>query len=189
MVDDLANPALGVNMNSREEKQTSHVKVAAASLIGTAIEWYDFFLYGTAAALIFNKLFFPTFDPMIGTLLAFATYAVGFVARPVGGLVFGHYGDKIGRKTMLYLTLLIMGTATVLIGFLPTYETLGIWGHCCSLLAAWFRASAWVASGAAPSCWRWSMRPGTDVDFMAAGRKSVLRWGSYSGRWCSQSFP
>jgi len=114
-------------MNSRDEKQTSHVKVATASLIGTAIEWYDFFLYGTAAALIFNKLFFPTFDPMIGTLLAFATYAVGFVARPVGGLVFGHYGDKIGRKTMLYLTLLIMGTATVLIGFLPTYETLGIW--------------------------------------------------------------
>ena len=91
-----------------EAKQSSHVKVAAASLIGTAIEWYDFFLYGTAAALIFNKLFFPTFDPMVGTLLAFATYALGFVARPLGGLVFGHYGDRIGRKTMLYLTLLIM---------------------------------------------------------------------------------
>jgi len=107
--------------------QTSHVKVATASLIGTAIEWYDFFLYGTAAALIFNKLFFPTFDPMVGTLLAFATYALGFVARPLGGLVFGHYGDKIGRKTMLYLTLLLMGTATAIIGILPTYETLGVW--------------------------------------------------------------
>ena len=110
-----------------QEGQTSHVKVATASLIGTAIEWYDFFLYGTAAALIFNKLFFPTFDPMVGTLLAFATYALGFVARPLGGLVFGHYGDKIGRKTMLYLTLLIMGTATAIIGILPTYETLGVW--------------------------------------------------------------
>jgi metabolite-proton symporter len=108
-------------------KQSSHVKVATASLIGTAIEWYDFFLYGTAAALVFNKLFFPTFDPMVGTLLAFATYALGFVARPLGGFVFGHYGDKIGRKTMLYLTLLIMGVATAIIGLLPTYETLGIW--------------------------------------------------------------
>jgi metabolite-proton symporter len=110
-----------------ESKQPSHVTVATASLIGTAIEWYDFFLYGTAAALIFNKLFFPTFDPMMGTLLAFATYALGFVARPLGGLVFGHYGDKIGRKTMLYLTLLIMGAATAVIGILPTYETAGIW--------------------------------------------------------------
>jgi len=105
----------------------SHVTVATASLIGTAIEWYDFFLYGTAAALIFNKLFFPTFDPMIGTLLAFATYALGFIARPLGGLVFGHYGDKIGRKTMLYLTLLIMGVATAVIGLLPTYEQAGVW--------------------------------------------------------------
>jgi metabolite-proton symporter len=112
---------------SGQQGQTSHVKVATASLIGTAIEWYDFFLYGTAAALIFNKLFFPTFDPMVGTLLAFATYALGFVARPLGGLVFGHYGDKIGRKTMLYLTLLLMGTATAFIGILPTYETLGVW--------------------------------------------------------------
>jgi MFS transporter, MHS family, shikimate and dehydroshikimate transport protein len=114
-------------MIDQQKAPTSHVKVATASLIGTAIEWYDFFLYGTAAALIFNKLFFPTFDPMVGTLLAFATYALGFVARPLGGLVFGHYGDKIGRKTMLYLTLLIMGTATAVIGILPTYETLGVW--------------------------------------------------------------
>jgi metabolite-proton symporter len=108
-------------------KPNSHVKVATASLIGTAIEWYDFFLYGTAAALIFNKLFFPTFDPWVGTLLAFATYALGFVARPLGGIVFGHYGDTIGRKTMLYLTLLIMGVATAVIGLLPTYETAGTW--------------------------------------------------------------
>ncbi len=104
-----------------------HVKVAFASLVGTAIEWYDFFLYGTAAALVFNKLFFPQYDPMVGTIVAFATFAIGFIARPFGGMVFGHYGDRIGRKTMLYLTLLIMGIGTTLVGVLPTYESIGLW--------------------------------------------------------------
>ena len=102
-------------------------KVALASFIGTAIEWYDYFLYGTAAALVFNQLFFPEFSPLAGTLASFATFAVGFFARPVGGVVFGHFGDRIGRKTMLVLTLLIMGVATFLIGLLPTYETIGVW--------------------------------------------------------------
>jgi len=102
-------------------------RVIAASLIGTSLEWYDFFLYGTAAALVFNKLFFPSFDPSVGTLLAFATAAVGFVARPLGGIVFGHFGDRSGRKMVLVVTLLIMGGATFLIGLLPTYETIGIW--------------------------------------------------------------
>ena len=83
--------------------------IAFASLIGTTIEWYDFFLYNTAAALVFNKLFFPTFDPLAGTMAAFGTYAVGFAARPIGGIVIGHYGDKLGRKSMLVLTLVIMG--------------------------------------------------------------------------------
>lgn len=106
---------------------TSITKVAVASFIGTAIEWYDFFLYGTAAALIFNKLFFPTFDPLSGTLAAFGTYTVGFVARPLGGAIFGHYGDTIGRKTMLSLTLLLMGIATFCVGLLPTYNTIGVW--------------------------------------------------------------
>jgi metabolite-proton symporter len=96
-------------------------------MIGTTIEWYDFFLYGSAAALVFNKLFFPSYDPMIGTLLAFGTYAVGFVARPVGGIVFGHYGDRIGRKRLLMLSLILMGVATVLIGLLPTYAQIGVW--------------------------------------------------------------
>ncbi len=106
---------------------TSSIRqVAAASFIGTTIEWYDFFLYGTAAALVFNRLFFPTFDPLAGTLLAFATYAVGFLARPVGGIVIGHYGDRIGRKSMLVLTLLIMGIATFVIGLLPPYSSIGI---------------------------------------------------------------
>jgi metabolite-proton symporter len=108
-------------------ERTPIKQVAFASMIGTTIEWYDFFLYGTAAALVFNQLFFPTFEPLAGTLAAFGTYAVGFFARPVGGIVAGHYGDKIGRKAMLVLTLMVMGVATVLIGLLPTYESIGIW--------------------------------------------------------------
>jgi MFS family permease len=102
-------------------------KVAFASLIGTSIEWYDFFLYGTAAALVFPKLFFPKFDPLVGTLLAFSTYTIGFIARPFAGVVFGHFGDRIGRKQMLYITLLFMGVSSTIIGLLPTYSQVGIW--------------------------------------------------------------
>jgi len=101
--------------------------VVAASLIGTTVEWYDFFLYGSAAALVFNKLFFPQYEPLTGTLLAFTTYALGFVARPVGGIVFGHYGDRIGRKRLLMLSLVLMGLATTMIGLLPTHAQIGIW--------------------------------------------------------------
>ncbi len=107
--------------------QSSVRRVIVASLIGTSLEWYDFFIYGTAAALVFNKLFFPSFEPLVGTLLAFATYAVGFVARPVGGVIFGHYGDKLGRKNVLVATLLLMGIATFAIGLLPTHATIGVW--------------------------------------------------------------
>ena len=102
-------------------------RVIIASLIGTSLEWYDFFIYGTAAALVFNKLFFPSFEPLVGTLLAFATFAVGFIARPVGGVIFGHYGDKLGRKNVLVVTLLLMGSATFAIGLLPTHATIGVW--------------------------------------------------------------
>ncbi len=102
------------------------VKVVFASLIGTAVEWYDFFLYGSAAALVFGTLFFPSADPVTGTLLAFGTYALGFVARPLGGVVFGHFGDRVGRKRMLVVSLLMMGLATVAIGLLPTYATIGV---------------------------------------------------------------
>ncbi|MEV7983554.1 MFS transporter [Streptomyces sp. NPDC086519] len=100
-------------------------RIVAASLVGTTIEWYDFFLYGSAAALVFNKLFFPDSDPLVGTLLAFLTYAVGFAARPLGALVFGHYGDRLGRKRLLVLSLLLMGGATFAIGLLPTHATVG----------------------------------------------------------------
>ncbi|MBI3865395.1 MAG: MHS family MFS transporter [Planctomycetia bacterium] len=101
-------------------------RVVLASFIGTTIEWYDFFLYGTAAALVFNRLFFPKLDPLAGTMAAFATYAVGFFARPLGGVVFGHFGDRLGRKSMLVTTLSLMGLATFLIGVLPTYEQIGM---------------------------------------------------------------
>ncbi|MEK0099835.1 MFS transporter [Streptomyces sp. A475] len=101
-------------------------RIVAASLIGTTIEWYDFFLYGSAAALVFNKLFFPNTEPLVGTLLSFLTYAVGVAARPIGALVFGHFGDKLGRKKLLVLSLLMMGGATFAIGLLPTYGTVGL---------------------------------------------------------------
>ena len=106
--------------------KTSIGKVVFASLIGTAVEWYDFFLYGSAAALVFGALFFPESDPVTGTLLAFGTYALGFVARPLGGVVFGHFGDRVGRKKMLVVALMMMGIATFAIGLLPTYATIGL---------------------------------------------------------------
>lgn len=104
-----------------------HRKVAIASFIGTTIEWYDFYLYGTAAALVFPALFFPTFDPLYGTIAAFTTYAAGFIARPLGSAVFGHFGDKIGRKSMLMVSLIVMGIATFLMGLLPNYQSIGIY--------------------------------------------------------------
>jgi len=106
-------------------RQSSIVKVAVASLIGTSIEWYDFFIYGSAAALVFPTLFFPKSDAFVGLLASYAIFWIGFLGRPIGGLIFGHYGDKLGRKTMLVLTLVIMGTATFLIGVLPTYNQVG----------------------------------------------------------------
>src|SRR5215469_9598634 len=101
--------------------------VMLSSVIGTTVEWYDFLLYGTAAALLFNKLFFPAFDPLVGTIAALASFAAGFIARPLGGAIFGHFGDQLGRKTMLTITMFMMGGATFVIGLLPTYAQVGIW--------------------------------------------------------------
>lgn len=114
-------------MNTPASSPPSVRQVVAASFVGTMIEWYDFFLYGTAAALIFNEVFFPNSDPSVGTIQALATYSVGFFARPIGGVVFAHFGDRIGRKSMLVITLMLMGMATFLIGLLPTYSQAGIW--------------------------------------------------------------
>jgi metabolite-proton symporter len=112
--------------DGEQRHHTSIRQVALASFVGTAIEWYDFFIYGTAAALLFPRLFFPAFSPVTATLASFATFGVGFFARPVGGVVFGHFGDRVGRKSMLVITLLLMGVATFLIGLLPTFSYAGI---------------------------------------------------------------
>ncbi len=112
---------------SDQPAATNMRSVVLASSIGTIIEWYDFLIYATAAALVFNKLFFPTADPAVGTLAALGSYAVGFFARPLGGALFGHFGDRIGRKSMLMITMFVMGFGTFSIGLLPTYDSIGIW--------------------------------------------------------------
>jgi len=109
-------------------RRSSIGQVVGASFVGTALEWYDYFIYGTAAALVFPELFFPEFSSLAATLASFATFAVGFFVRPLGAVFFGHYGDKVGRKAVLVITLLVMGIATFLIGLLPTFETIGIMG-------------------------------------------------------------
>lgn len=123
-----------INAGELDVRMTSNVWAAAATIVGTTIEWYDFFIFGTASALIFNKVFFPSFDPLVGTLVAFATFSVGLFARPVGAIIFGHFGDRLGRKKMLVISLLMMGLPTTLIGILPTYEQIGISAAICLVL-------------------------------------------------------
>ncbi|HUE18130.1 MAG TPA: MFS transporter [Stellaceae bacterium] len=115
--------------NYSDAEHKAHLRRAViASTVGTTIEWYDFFIYGTAAGLVFGKLYFPNSDALTATLAAFGTYFIGFIGRPIGAAIFGHYGDRIGRKATLIATLLCMGIATFLIAFVPTYESIGIWG-------------------------------------------------------------
>src|SRR3981081_4518861 len=110
-----------------DKADRSRLRVILAASVGSALEWYDFFLYGTAAALVFGELFFPKSDPMVGTLLAFLTFGVGFVVRPLGGILFGIMGDRFGRKPVLVATLLMIGIGTTAIGLLPTYAQIGYW--------------------------------------------------------------
>jgi MFS family permease len=122
---------MAVTSNFSESDQIDKkmlLRAVIASTVGTSIEWYDFFLYSIVTGLVFAKTFFPNSDPLVGTLQAFLIYAVGFAARPVGAAIFGHYGDRIGRKAALVATLLLMGIATVLVGFVPGYKEIGIWG-------------------------------------------------------------
>jgi len=114
-------------MTENRVERSSINRVLVSSVMGTAIEWYDFFLYATASALVFGKLFFPVFDPMVGTIAAFGTFAVSYFARPLGAVFFGHLGDRIGRKAALVTTLTIMGVCTFVIGLLPNYDTIGVW--------------------------------------------------------------
>jgi len=124
----MASSTMGLVVLSPEEHQRQLRRAVIASTVGTTIEWYDFFLYSIVTGLVFAKLYFPQSDPVVGTLQAFAIYAVGFIARPVGAAIFGHYGDRIGRKSTLIATLVLMGVATFLVAFVPTYEEIGIWG-------------------------------------------------------------
>ena len=157
-------------------QETTMTKVGIAAFIGALVEWYDYFLYGLAASVVFTQLFFPLENRLFGTLAAFATFGVGFFFRPLGGAIFGHYGDKLGRKAILVLTLLLMGLATFLIGILPTF----IHRDPCPYIArriAPCRESPSGVSGAAPLCWSWSTPPEGGVVFMAAGP----RWGRRPG--------
>src|SRR5262245_14006902 len=108
------------------QRSSEALRVALASLVGSTIEWYDFFLYVIAASLFFKELFFPQFSPLIGAILSFGTIGVGYFARPLGAIVMGHFGDRLGRKTMLVSSLVIMGVATTIIGLLPTFATIGV---------------------------------------------------------------
>jgi MFS family permease len=123
----MTRPAVNEDGNTVEETNPTELRrVVAASVVGTALEWYDFFIYGFAVTLVFNELFFVTGDPATGTIVGFATFGVGFAVRPIGGFIFGHLGDRIGRRATLVLTTLVMGISTGLIGLLPTYESIGI---------------------------------------------------------------
>src|SRR5258707_9959889 len=121
-------PTTTIDRFSHAEHRRHLTRAVIAATVGTSIEWYDFFLYSTVTGLVFAKLFFPNSDPLVGTLNAFGIYAVGFAARPVGAAIFGHYGDRIGRKSTLIATLMLMGVATFLVALVPTYQTIGIWG-------------------------------------------------------------
>lgn len=127
-----------------KESRTNLHRATISSLFGSVIEWYDFFLYGVVAGLVFDKLYFPGESEFVSTMLAYGTFALGFVARPLGGIIFGHYGDTIGRKKMLMLTLYLMGGATVAIGFIPTYESIGIWAP---ILLLFFRIIQGIGLG------------------------------------------
>jgi len=152
--------------DARRPASRSYVIAGLASMMGTTIEWYDFFLYGTAAALIFNKIFFPAFDPLVGTLAAFATYSVGFFARPLGGIVFGHFGDRVGRKSMLLITLFLMGIPTILIGLIPAYDSIGYWA---ALLLVLMRFLQGVAVGG-----EWGGAVLMAVEHAPAGKKGLF---------------
>jgi MFS transporter, MHS family, shikimate and dehydroshikimate transport protein len=158
-------------------QETTMTKVGIAAFIGALVEWYDYFLYGLAASVVFTQLFFPLENRLFGTLAAFATFGVGFFFRPLGGAIFGHYGDKLGRKAILVLTLLLMGLATFLIGILPTFQSIGILAP---ILLVVLRALQGVAVGG-----EWGgaallvveHAPGGRRGFMAAGP----RWGRRPG--------
>ena len=164
-------------MNSRGPVNSPR-QVLFASLVGTAIEFFDFYIYATAAVLVFPKLFFPRSDPATATLASLATFGIAFLARPIGSALFGHFGDRIGRKTTLVLALATMGISTVSIGLLPPTLPSALPRPCCWRFAGLARAWGWAASGAAPCCWPLRMRPRTSAHGTACFRNSARPLGS-----------
>lgn len=157
-----------------------------ASLVGTTIEWYDFFLYATAASLVFNQAFFPDQTTFVGTMLSFATFAVGFVVRPIGGFVFGHIGDRIGRKKTLALTMVLMGGATALMGVLPTAAQIGVLAPVLLLLLRVVQGFALGGEWAARCCWPSSTGRRGGAGCSAASRRWAWRWDSRWAPGCSR---
>ena len=145
--------ALSMSPDMKTQPRQSIAKVAGASLVGTTLEFYDHFIYGSAAALVFPKLFFPQADPLTSTLLSFASYGIAFVARPLGAAIFGHFGDRIGRKSILIITLLMMGFATFAIGLLPTYASLGVLAPVLLVLLRIIQGLALGGEWGAPQSW------------------------------------
>lgn len=129
-------------------------RAAWGSFVGAVVDWYDFLLYGIVAALVFNTEFFPQVSPTMGTLAAFGTFGVGFLFRPLGGMVFGHFGDKLGRKRMLMITVWMMGISTALIGLLPSFDSVGWWARSCWCCYERCKGLPWGANGAVLPCWR-----------------------------------
>src|SRR6266550_4051887 len=166
---------VAVTAASADERQQLR-RAVIASTVGTSIEWYDFFLYSTATGLLFAKLFFPKSDPVVATLNVFLIYAVGFIARPIGAAIFGHYGDRIGRKATLIATLLLMGVATFLIGFVPTYASIGIWGAILLVVLRFLQGAGvggeWGGSVLLSVEWGHRGKRG----FSASGRSNRLPW-------------
>src|SRR5260370_443813 len=178
---------------SEADHRAQLCRAVIASTVGTTIAWYDFFLYGLVTGLVFGKLFFPSSDPLVGVLQAFAIYAVGFVARPVGAAIFGHYGDRMGRKAALITTLLMTGLATFAVGFVPTYEQIGIWGAVILTIVRFIQVSGSAANGAARCCFRWNGRARTPTAGLSRHGRNSARPPGFSWRiwrcWCSPRSP
>ena len=163
--------------SSDAHKEKNMRKVAGTALAGTSIEWYDFFIYGTAAALVFPTAFFPEDMPeMVALIASFSTFAVGFIARPLGGVIFGHYGDRVGRKQTLVIALLIMGGGTTLIGLLPTYESIGILAPLALVFLRLSRDLQSVGNGVVQCCWSLKAHHQIVEAIMALLPRLVLRW-------------
>jgi len=170
----MSNPSVGIGLPVNSPRQ-----VLFASLVGTTIEFFDFYIYATAAVLVFPKLFFPAADPATATLASLATFGIAFLARPIGSALFGHFGDRIGRKTTLVMALATMGVSTVSIGCCRLTTRLALLPHCCWLSAGLGRGWVWAASGVARCFWRLRMLQHTSGRGMGCFRNWGRRWDSF----------